>query len=60
MLGMLILLVTLASGVLACGGGGSGSIGTGNPGTTAGVYAVTVTGISGTITEAGTVTLNVQ
>jgi hypothetical protein len=63
MLGMLALLVTLSGGVLACGGGGCGGIGTGannNPGTTAGAYTITVSGTSGTTTATGTVTLNVQ
>jgi N-acetylneuraminic acid mutarotase len=63
MLGMLALLVTLTGGVLACGGGGGGSTGSGgnsNPGTTGGTYTITVTGISGTTTATGLVTLNVQ
>jgi hypothetical protein len=63
MLGLLVLLVFLAGGVLSCGGGGSGGGGgggTSNPGTTAGTYTVTVTGTSGTITATGTVTLTVQ
>jgi hypothetical protein len=63
MLGMLMFLVALTGGVLACGGGGGsggGGGGTSNPGTTAGTYTVTVTGTSGTTTATGTVTLNVQ
>jgi hypothetical protein len=66
MLGMLMLLVVLADGVLACsGGGGSGSGGGGGggttiPGTTAGTYIVTVTGSSGGTSETCTVTLTVQ
>ncbi|MHB1955440.1 MAG: beta strand repeat-containing protein [Sulfobacillus sp.] len=64
MLGMLVLLVTLAGGVLACGGmgsgGGSGGGGTSNPGTTAGTYTVTVTATSGSTTATGTVILTVQ
>jgi N-acetylneuraminic acid mutarotase len=56
MLGMLALLAALTSGVLACGGG-SGSI---TPGTTAGTYTITVTGISGTISAANTISLTVQ
>jgi hypothetical protein len=64
MLGMLVLLVALTGGVLACGGGGSGGGGggggTSNPGTTAGTYTVTVTGTSGTTTATGTVALTVQ
>ena len=63
MLGMLVFLVALSGGVLACGGGGSGGGGgggTSNPGTTAGTYTVTVTGTSGTTTATGTVALTVQ
>jgi len=63
MLGMLVFLVALSGGVLACGGGGGGSTGgggTSNPGTTAGTYTVTVTGTSGATTATGMVTLNVQ
>jgi len=63
--GMLALLVMLAGGVLSCGGGGGGSGGgggggTGNPGTTAGSYTITVTGTSGTTTATGTVALTVE
>lgn len=62
MLGMVLLLVALAGGAFACGGGsaGGGGGGNGNPGTTAGTYTITVTGTSGTITQTGTVTLDVQ
>src|SRR5208337_2439293 len=58
-LAMVALLVALACGVLACGGGTSicNSI---NPGTTAGTYTITVTGTSGSTTATGTVTLTVQ
>jgi hypothetical protein len=59
-LGMLALFVALSGGLLACGGGGSGGVGTSNPGTTAGSYTITVTGTSGAITETGTATLTVQ
>jgi hypothetical protein len=61
--GMLILLALMTSGVLSCGsstasaGGGGGG---GNPGTTAGIYTVTVTGTSGTTTATGTVALTVR
>lgn len=57
MVGMSALLIILAGGVLACGGGISGSS---NPGTTAGAYTITVTGTSGATTATNTVTLNVQ
>ena len=40
------------------GGGGGGS--QSNPGTTAGTYTVTITGVSGGMTETGTVALTVQ
>jgi hypothetical protein len=60
-LGITLLLATFAFSVLACGGGGSGGGGGGGtPGTTAGTYTVTVTGISGAVTQTGTVTLTVQ
>jgi sugar lactone lactonase YvrE len=42
------------------GGGGGGGGGQSNPGTTAGTYTVTITGISGGMTETGTVALTVQ
>ncbi|MGA3226223.1 MAG: kelch repeat-containing protein [Acidobacteriaceae bacterium] len=60
MLGTLALLVAFTSGLLACGGGSSGGIGTGIPGSTPGVYTVTVTGTSGTTTATGIVTVTVQ
>jgi sugar lactone lactonase YvrE len=67
MLMMLLLVTAFAGGVLSCGGGGGvggggggGGGGTSNPGTTAGSYTITVTGISGTTTETGTFNLVVQ
>jgi subtilase family serine protease len=62
MLGMMGLLLVLTGGVLACGGGGSNSGGGGTniPGTTPGVYVVTVTCTSGSTVATGTLTLNVQ
>jgi len=63
-LGMLVLLVTLAGGVFACGSGSSnGGGGSGvpsNPGTTAGTYMITVTGISGSTAATVPITLTVQ
>jgi hypothetical protein len=56
MLGMLMFLVTIASGMSACGGGG----GTSNPGTTAGTYTVTVTGTASSFTATTTVTVTVN
>jgi len=44
----------------ATGGGGGGGGGQTNPGTTAGTYTVTITGVSGGMTETGTVALTVQ
>jgi hypothetical protein len=57
-LGMLVLLVVLIGGLLACGGSASG--GSSSSGTTPGTYTVTVTGSSNGITSTGTVTLTVQ
>lgn len=49
------------SGASSTGGGGGGGGGGGsNSGTTAGTYTVTITGVSGGMTEAGTVALTVQ
>jgi len=56
----LILLFSLAGGALNCGGGGGSVGGGGNAGTTPGTYVISVTGTSGAITEAGTVSLVVQ
>jgi hypothetical protein len=62
MLGLLVLLAALTSGLTACGGlvRGSGSGGSTNPGTTPGTYTITVTGSSGITSATGTVTLTVQ
>jgi hypothetical protein len=64
LLGVAMLLVALTVGAVACGSGGNsgggGGGGGGNSGTTAGTYTITVTGISGSTTETGTVTLTVQ
>ncbi len=57
-LAMLAILVTLAGGVLACGGASLSR--NCPPETTAGNYIVTVTGTSGTTTATGTITLTVQ
>lgn len=61
---MLAFLAVLTGSVLACGGGSSGGVngggGTSNPGTTAGTYAITVSGTSGSTTATGTLTLTVQ
>lgn len=42
------------------GGGGNGGGGNSNPGTSPGTYTVTITGVSGGMTETGTVALTVQ
>jgi len=62
MLGVLVFLAALTSGLLACGGGStpSGGGGTTTPGTTAGAYTITVTGTSGTLTATTTVSLTVD
>jgi len=57
---MLALLVSLAGGMVACGGSVHGSNKTTVPGTTSGSYTITVTGTSGATTTKGTVTLTVQ
>ncbi len=60
----LVLFATVAG--MGCGGGGNAGGGGGggggqtNPGTTAGTYTVTITGVSGGMTETGTVALTVQ
>lgn len=62
-LGVFLPLLSITCGVLACGGGSNavgGGGGGGNSGTTPGNYTITVTGISGAITETGTVSLTVQ
>jgi hypothetical protein len=53
MLGMVLLLAALTAGVLGCTAPLSG-------GTAPGTYTITVTGVSGTTTAMGTVTLNVH
>jgi hypothetical protein len=54
MLGLCLFLVSLAGGVVSCGQKASGG------GTTAGVYTVTVTGTSQSITAQSTLTIQVQ
>jgi hypothetical protein len=60
-LGILVFLAALNGGLLACGGGGAvaGSGGSSDPGTTAGVYTITVTGSSSQLTTTTTISLNV-
>ena len=60
-LGAIVLLMFLMTGVLACGGGStSNTSGSGNTGTTPGSYTITITGSSGPITASGMVNLTVQ
>jgi trimeric autotransporter adhesin len=66
-LGSLVLLMTLAGGVLACGGGrsgnnaGAGTTSTGASGTTVGQYTVMVTGTApGAATATCTIGVNID
>jgi hypothetical protein len=67
-LGVVVFSLILLTGVVACGGGsgggsssgGGGPGGGGSLGTTAGIYTMTVTGTSGSLTQIGTVTLVVN
>jgi hypothetical protein len=64
-LGSLMLLIALSSGVLACSGGGGTSTGGGGggggiAGTTSGVYTITIIGTSGSTTASSTITVTVQ
>jgi hypothetical protein len=59
MLGLLVFFVSVAG--IGCGGGGSsGGGGTTIQGTTAGTYTVTVTAVSGSITQTSKVTVTVN
>jgi subtilase family serine protease len=63
LLGMAALAVALVSGMASCGGGASGTkvcSTTVLPGTTPGLYIVTVTGTSGATQATGAVSLTVQ
>jgi trimeric autotransporter adhesin len=62
MLGAVVFLAVLTSGVVACSGGSATTSCTPvvSPGTTSGTYTVTVTGTSGTTTATSTITLAVQ
>ena len=57
----LLLLAMISVGAIACGGGlqGSSGGGAGNPGTTPGVYEVTITATCGTVAHSTAVTLTV-
>jgi hypothetical protein len=58
MIGSIALFAFLIGGLSGCGGGGKQS--SGNSGTTAGLYTITVTGISGQVSETTTVNLTVN
>lgn len=61
MLGMVLFLVVLSTGIGACGGNtNSATCLAIRPATTAGNYTVTVTGVSGALTEQNTITFTVQ
>jgi len=62
MVGMFLLLAVLVVGGQACGKGHSSNVCPMNivPGTTAGAYTITVTGISGPTTATGTIALTIQ
>lgn len=59
--GGMLAIAVLAGAALACGsgGGGSSSFPT-NPGTTSGSYTITVTGVSGSVTQRAIIALTVQ
>jgi hypothetical protein len=63
-LGLVLILLTVTNGMVACGGGGNsphgGNSSQGSPGTTPGAYTITVTGTSGPLTETGTIELTVN
>ena len=57
---ILVLIVLLSAAVLDCGSGGNGSGPSPVTGTPSGMYTLTVTGTSGTVTQATTLNLTVQ
>lgn len=63
-IGLVFFGIVVVTSTAACGGGGGngggGGRGTGNPGTTAGLYTVTVTATSGSTVETGAITITVQ
>ena len=60
MLGMGLLFAFLACGAVACAPSVTRNVIIANPGTTPGVYTLTVTGTSGATAETGTITVTVQ
>jgi sugar lactone lactonase YvrE len=59
----IFLCSLLLFAVASCGGGGASTGSSGpppNPGTSPGLYTVTISGVSGSLTETGTVALTVQ
>ena len=59
-LALFAAMAGMGCGGSSTGGGGGGGGGQTNPGTAAGTYTVTITGVSGGMTETGTVALTVQ
>jgi hypothetical protein len=59
-LALLLLAIPFTGGMMACSGSATGTSNSGNPGTTAGAYIITVTGTSGTLTQTSTINLTVQ
>jgi hypothetical protein len=56
-LGLLIFLFASIYGITGCG---TGSHNKGSSGTTRGSYTISITGVSGSLTETGTVALTVN
>jgi hypothetical protein len=59
-LGVFALGLAVFGGISACGGGGSGGGGGGTPGTTPGVYTITITGTSAQLTANTTISVTVN
>jgi sugar lactone lactonase YvrE len=59
-LALFAAMAGMGCGGSSTGGGGGGGGGQTNPGTAAGTYTVTITGVSGGMTETGTIALTVQ
>jgi hypothetical protein len=55
-----LLAIPFTGGMMACSGSATGTSNSGNPGTTAGAYIITVTGNSGNLTQTSTINLTVQ
>lgn len=57
---VVLLVLGIAIGTSGCGGSSGGNTAPPNPGTTAGSYTVTVSGVSGSITASTSIALTVQ